>query len=949
MSHDAPIVVFSHLRWDWVYQRPQHLLSRLAANRRVYFIEEPQLEPGGESRWNFSEPEPNVLVCRPLTPIPTPGFSDEQMPALETLLHELIRISGLDRDSYVVWFYTPMALPLLKHLRPMTIVYDVMDELSAFKGAPPALLEREAELYKVADVVFTGGPSLYRAKQDRHPNVHCFPSSVDARHFAAAKNKLREPEDQRDLPHPRLGFYGVIDERMDLKLLEAMAVAHPEWQIVMVGPVIKINPSDLPRQPNILYTGQRQYADLPAYLAGWDVCLLPFARNESTRFISPTKTLEYMAAEKPIVSTPITDVAEPYGDIVLLGDTPEQFVAACEKALALTGEERAASFQKMRKVLAATSWDATVKVMSGLIEEAIQLRQEHASREEAQNRLAKEVLLASAKKSRPVVVIGAGPTGLSAAYHLGESAILLEKNDSIGGWCRSLVDRGFTFDFAGHIMFSNDPYVHELYKKLLGDNVHWQDREAWIYSKGVYTRYPFQGCLYGLPPEVIKECIIGAIEARFGSLKPQRQMEDAVARAAQEGGHGQHGGARGMGPSNRNGQAKAGNSARASSPVCTSNPGQKARNILGPGADGKDELSDCCGDGVLESTAELATREDHNGNGAPGTEPRNFEEFIYKVWGKGIARHFAIPYNRKIWAVDLKEMETSWLGGRVPMPDIEEMILYALTPAAKPMGPNARFGYPLRGGFQALMNGFLPHLRGQLRLNTGVQSVSPSRHTLTLNTGEVLRYEYLISTMPLPLLIRAMGQEAPETVQRAAAALRYTNVRCVNIGVGRENITEKHWIYYPEDTIFHRIFVQGNASPYCNPAGGFGFTCEITYGPQKPLPCDGQDLIDLCIRDARRVQFIREDDPIWCANQVDMPCAYVIYDHARPANVKLIRDWLLTQDIILAGRYSEWEYYNSDHAFIAGKKAAETVRELLEARTLRRQGKTTQEAIGAMV
>jgi UDP-galactopyranose mutase len=182
--------------------------------------------------------------------------------------------------------------------------------------------------------------------------------------------------------------------------------------------------------------------------------------------------------------------------------------------------------------------------------------------------------------------------------------------------------------------------------------------------------------------------------------------------------------------------------------------------------------------------------------------------------------------------------------------------------------------------------------------------------------------------MPLPALVRVMGTEAPAEVRKAAAGLRHVSVRCVNIGVGRESLTDKHWIYYPEDTVFHRIFVQGNASPHCNPPGGFGLTCEITYSDAKPLPCDGDDLIRRCIEDCHRVGFFRQDDPIWAANQVDMPVAYVVYDHDRAANVGVIRDWLSTQDIALAGRYAEWEYYNSDHAFIAGKKAAEQVVEL---------------------
>jgi UDP-galactopyranose mutase len=226
----------------------------------------------------------------------------------------------------------------------------------------------------------------------------------------------------------------------------------------------------------------------------------------------------------------------------------------------------------------------------------------------------------------------------------------------------------------------------------------------------------------------------------------------------------------------------------------------------------------------------------------------------------------------------------------------------------------------------------LPHLKSELRLNTRVAGVSPGARRITLDDGTELPYEYLISTMPLPVLIRLMGDEAPAAVQRAASELRYVSVRCVHLGVGRPNLTEKHWIYYPEETVFHRIFVQGNASPHCNPSGGFGLTCEITYHDQyKPLPCDGDELIERCISDCHRVGIFEPGDPIWTATQVDLPHAYVVYDHARPENVATIRQWLLTQNIVLAGRYSEWEYYNSDHAFLAGKKAADRVRTLLTA------------------
>jgi UDP-galactopyranose mutase len=540
-------------------------------------------------------------------------------------------------------------------------------------------------------------------------------------------------------------------------------------------------------------------------------------------------------------------------------------------------------------------------------------------------------------KSQPTVIIGAGPTGLSAAYHLGEDALLIEQHERVGGWCRSIVDNGFTFDFAGHIMFSNDPYVHEMYRLLLGENVHWQDREAWVYSKGVFTRYPFQGALYGLPPEVIKECIMGAVEARFGPVSEQadasgqgRVLAVRAQRAAPQQANGHAERAQPAAPQQANGHAE-----RAQPAAPQQASGGRAVALTGPSADSKDaaggEVEDCCADGTADAFGKDAPVERLSGAGCAPTaslEPRNFEEFIYRVWGAGIAKHFAVPYNRKIWAVPLDEMETSWLGGRVPLPNLDEMLEGALSPKPKPMGPNARFGYPLRGGFQALMDGFLPHLEGELRLSTTVTAVSPSRHELTLDDGTTVGYRTLVSTMPLPVLVRLMGDEAPPEVREAAAGLRHTSVRCVNLGIGRENITEKHWIYYPEETIFHRIFVQGNASPHCNPPGGFGITCEITYGPLKPLPCEGEELIKRCIEDCISVGIINADDAIWAANEVDMPYAYVIYDHARKGHVETIRSWMLTQDIVLSGRYSEWEYYNSDHAFVAGKQAAEAVREL---------------------
>lgn len=373
MSAGHPIVVFSHLRWNFVYQRPQHLLSRLAALGPVLLIEEPELDEVNPPRWERSVPEPGVTVFRPRTAVREPGFHPAQLAVLGPMLEELRPEAG---PEPIAWLYTPMALPLAQRLDPVLTVYDCMDELSMFLGAPPELVQCEADLMAVADLMFTGGPSLFRAKRTRHPNVHCFSSSVDAAHFGTAVpgGPAEEPEDQRGLPHPRLGYYGVIDERLDLPLLAGLADAHPEWQLVLVGPVVKIDQASLPRRPNIHYLGQRTYAELPGYLAGWDVCLLPFARNDSTRFISPTKTLEFMAAERPIVSTPITDVAEPYGHIVYLGDTPEAFIRACEAALSAGPGERDGRTASMRDVLAQTSWDATAAAMVSLMEERLARR-----------------------------------------------------------------------------------------------------------------------------------------------------------------------------------------------------------------------------------------------------------------------------------------------------------------------------------------------------------------------------------------------------------------------------------------------------------------------------------------------------------------------------------------------------------------------------------------------
>ena len=371
----SPLIVFSHLRWDFVYQRPQHLLSRIAHQHRVIFIEEPVFEAGVTPHFEYRNPCDNVLVLRPVSPVEALGFHDDQLAVLKPLVQQLLHDEEL--EDYLVWFYTPMALPLLAELQPEAVIYDCMDELSAFKGAPKQMRQRESALLKRADLVLTGGPSLYQNKRDSNPNVHCLPSSVDVAHYAPAHITERSEEYlaaeqlQGHILAPRIGFFGVIDERLDLSLVAALAEARPDWHVVMVGPVVKIDAAALPQQDNIHWLGQQSYARLPALVAGWDVCMLPFALNEHTRYISPTKTLEYLAAEKPVVSTPVNDVVSMYGEVVRIAHDPQQFIDACDAALKESPEQRAERLAASATTVARFSWDESARTVLRLMDEAV--------------------------------------------------------------------------------------------------------------------------------------------------------------------------------------------------------------------------------------------------------------------------------------------------------------------------------------------------------------------------------------------------------------------------------------------------------------------------------------------------------------------------------------------------------------------------------------------------
>ncbi|MFO0588403.1 MAG: glycosyltransferase family 1 protein [Polyangiaceae bacterium] len=360
---------FSHLRWDFVFQRPQHLLTRCAEKRRVFFVEEPTFSED-PPRMEIESRSPGVHRVVPCLPA---GLDDaQQHSVLSRLVGEMFRRCAV--DDYVLWYYTPMAIPFTRHLMPRAIVYDCMDELSAFAGAPPALCGYEAELFRRAHLVLTGGHSLFEAKQHKHPNIHPVPSSVDVAHFEKARSRVSDPVDQEGIPHPRLGFFGVLDERFDAALIDQIAAARPDLHIVLIGPVVKIDPNSLPRRPNIHYLGKKAYTDLPAYVGGWDVALLPFARNDATRFISPTKTPEYLAAGRPVVSTSIRDVVRPYGELglVRIADTAEETIAAVDTCLAdergpLGDSRRKARLARVDTFLSEMSWDGTWAKVDALL------------------------------------------------------------------------------------------------------------------------------------------------------------------------------------------------------------------------------------------------------------------------------------------------------------------------------------------------------------------------------------------------------------------------------------------------------------------------------------------------------------------------------------------------------------------------------------------------------
>lgn len=332
---------------------------------RVYYFEEPLYEGSITEIRRTVCPRTGVIVITPVLPCSQSRSPLCSVAAQANLLREVLEHD--DISEFVAWYYTPMAIEFTGWLRPRLTVYDCMDELSAFLGAPPAMGRNETILFQQADLVFTGGASLYESKRSKHDSVHLFPSSVDVCHFASARQICCDPDDQKEIGFPRLGYAGVIDERVDLDLLSQVAQKRPDWQIVMLGPVVKIDPSSLPRHANIHYLGMKPYEELPQYFSGWNTAIIPFAQNESTRFISPTKTLEYLAAGIRVVSTAIRDVVNPYGEsgLVEIARSSDEFVSAVNDLI--EGDDDAIWRAEADICLSTLSWERTWLNMQNLM------------------------------------------------------------------------------------------------------------------------------------------------------------------------------------------------------------------------------------------------------------------------------------------------------------------------------------------------------------------------------------------------------------------------------------------------------------------------------------------------------------------------------------------------------------------------------------------------------
>lgn len=525
---DRPIICFSHLRWDFVFQRPQQLMSRFASNCPVIVWEEPEYFEGSEAELKLRQDAASgVQIATPQ--LPAGMAADMAQATLSALLDGLITTTG---TPAVLWYFTTMMLPFSRQIAADCVVYDCMDELANFRFASPDRIDLEQQLIARADLVFTGGYSLYEAKRHRHPRVFPFPSSVDRQHFAAARTGLPEPEDQAAVPRPRLGYYGVIDERLDLSLVAAMADAHPDWSLVMVGPVVKIDPADLPQRRNIHYLGGKAYADLPAYLGGWDVALMPFAINAATQFISPTKTPEYLAAGRPVVSTPITDVVRHYGalDAVQIAATPAAFITAADEALRMM-REGGSWLAQADQVLRGMEWSITAAAMWSLVEQ----RRSHGTVTPA---IVSPTGLGDPGNHYDVMVVGAGFAGAVMAERLatqaGKRVLVVDRRPHIGGNAYDRLDAAgvLVHQYGPHIFHTNSAEIFDYLSQFTA----WRHYEHRVLAQVGDQQVPFPinrttlNAVYGLNLTTAAEAA-AFLKLRAECKSDIRTSEDVVVAA----------------------------------------------------------------------------------------------------------------------------------------------------------------------------------------------------------------------------------------------------------------------------------------------------------------------------------------------------------------------------------------------------------------------------------
>jgi UDP-galactopyranose mutase len=433
------------------------------------------------------------------------------------------------------------------------------------------------------------------------------------------------------------------------------------------------------------------------------------------------------------------------------------------------------------------------------------------------------------------VVLGAGLTGLSFAYHLNENCVIYEKLSEVGGLARSEEIKGFYFDYAPHILYTIDPYAHDLIHRLLKGNIHVKKRQAFIYhlAYDLYTQFPFQAHLYGLPQEIVLDCLKGLAQVIQDKDRPQ---------------------------------------------------------------------------------------------------PTNYKEWLYYRFGKGIAEHLMIPYSERIWTIDPSGMNFEWIDRRVPEPKFEVILEGALRDSTKLVGFNNDFWYPIYGGIESLPSALAAEVKSDVKLNQRASKINIHNKTVEFNNNEIVKYNRLISTLPLPVMIDLIGGDAPDHVQQAARDLEHNSIVCVNIGVHRPNVSPYHWLYfYEKDFIFHRISFPMNCSEKTTPSEMSSICCEIAYSKHRELPVKGKhNIIQRTINDLIKAKILRQEDEIVVADTLSIKYAYVIYDLNHRRNVKIIHDYLFSHDIYPCGRFGEWEYFNMDHSIMSGKRMADRINQLSE-------------------